>query len=320
MQKLLFLAGLGASICGGAVPAAADLVPTEDGWKLVFSDEFTGTTLDDSKWHAYQDCWGGNNKERECYTRRADNVSVHDGVLDLTARFETATGPSLSEDTRIPGVEPPPATKPFTSGKVSTKGKFTLTYGRVEVRAKSPVGQGVWPAIWMLPEQDLYGPWPGSGEIDIMEAVNLGVKCGSCFGGIENNIYGTIHYGSNMHHQWQQKAFKLPKGSEGDWHTYRVDWSPDSIDWFVDDQKYYGVKLANWRDTLQKGTTPVASLRKAPFDRPFHLILNLAIGGLWPESHDQGGVALQDFPKSLMVDWVHIYQCGGDAPGGGSCK
>lgn len=311
MQKLLFLAGLGALICGGAVPAAADPVPTDDGWKLVFSDEFTGNTLDDSKWHAYQDCWGGGNQERECYTRRADNVSVHDGALDLTAKFETATGPSLSEDLRAPGVEPAPATKPFTSGKVSTKGKFTLTYGRIEVRAKSPTGQGVWPAIWLLPAQDLYGPWPGSGEIDVMEAVNLGVKCGSCVGGTENQIYGTIHYGSNMHHYQglsQQKAFALPKDSEGDWHTYRVDWNPDEIVWYVDGKDYSHVKLHNWRDPLQK-TKPAPALGNAPFDRPFYLILNLAIGGLWPESHDKGGVILSDFPKSLSVDWVHIYQC-----------
>ncbi len=318
MRTIRLLIGLGAALCCGLPWTAAAQTPPApaDGWRLVFSDEFDGATLDPAKWHAYQDCWGGGNMERECYTRRTDNVSVHDGALDLTAVFEKATGPSLSEDLRTPGVEPPPATKPFTSGKVSTKGKFTLTYGRVEVRAKLPTGQGTWPAIWLLPAQDLYGPWPGSGEIDVMEAVNLGVKCGSCVGGEENQIYGTLHYGSNMHHYQglsQQKAFALPKGSEGDWHTYRVDWAPDDVTWYVDGKVYSKIPLKNWRDPLQK-TKPALAIHYAPFDRPFYLILNLAIGGQWPESHDQGGVLLTDYPKHMQVDWVHIYQC--DRPTG----
>jgi len=313
MRTIGLWLGLGAALCGGLPSAATaqDSDPAAQGWKLVFADGFDGTALDPAKWHVYQDCWGGGNQERECYTARADNVSVHDGALNLVAQFEKATGPSLSEDLRDPKVEPPPATRPFTSGKVSTKGKFTLTYGRIEVRAKSPTGQGVWPAIWLLPVDDLYGPWPGSGEIDVMEAVNLGARCGSCAGGIENQIYGTIHYGSNMHHYqglFQQKAYALPKGSEGDWHTYRVDWSPEAITWYVDGKDYEHVRLHNWRDPLQK-VTPAPAIGNAPFDRPFYLILNLAIGGLWPESHDQGGVLLANFPKALSVDWVHIYQC-----------
>jgi beta-glucanase (GH16 family) len=314
MRKILGLIGLiAAAGCGGlsCSAAAQPADPASQGWKLVFSDGFDGAGLDPAKWHVYQDCWGGGNKERECYTRRADNVSVHDGTLDIAAQFERASGPSLSEDLRTPGVEPPPATKPFTSGKISTKGTFSLTYGRVEVRAKLPTGQGTWPAIWLLPNQDLYGPWPGSGEIDVMEAVNLGVKCGSCVGGVENQIYGTLHYGSNMHHYQglsQQKAFALPKGSEGDWHTFRVDWAPDDVTWYVDDRVYSKIMLKNWRDSLQKAT-PAPAIHNAPFDRPFYLILNLAIGGEWPESHDQGGVLLADYPKHMAVDWVHIYQC-----------
>ena len=315
VASLAALSGLGlvsAAHAADTPPAAS----TSDGWKLVFSDEFDGTTLDPTKWHAYQDCWGGNNQERECYTRRPANVAVHDGALDLTAAFEQATGPSLSEDTRTPGVEPLPATKPFTSGKVSTKGKFTMTYGRIEVRAKLPNGQGVWPAIWLLPEKDLYGPWPGSGEIDVMESVNLGVKCGSCLGGVENNIYGTLHYGSNMHHYHGmelQNQFALPKASVADWHTYRTDWNPDDVAWYVDGKLYARVKLKNWRDTLQKDV-PAPAVHNAPFDRPFYLILNLSIGGEWPESHDQGGVTLADYPKHMSIDWVHIYQC--DRPAG----
>lgn len=312
------IAVIAASLVAVCAPAAAQTpAPAADGgWTLVFADEFDGTALDPAKWHAYQDCWGGGNQERECYTRRTDNVAVHDGQLNLVAHYETATGPSLSEDLRKDGNPVPPATKPFTSGKISTKGKFTLTYGRVDVRAKLPTGQGMWPAIWLLPEKDLYGPWPGSGEIDVMEAVNLGVKCGSCEGGVENQIYGTIHYGSNMHHfggLYQQKAFQLPKGTEGEWHTYRVDWNPDDIVWYVDGKLYERVKLKNWRDPLQK-ERPAPAVRNAPFDRPYYLILNLAVGGQWPEGHDMGGVLLDAFPKTMAIDWVHIYQC--NAPAG----
>lgn len=322
MIKFWYLLGLGATICGGLTGAAAaqPLTLPADGWKLVFSDEFPGTQLDQSKWKVYQDCWGGGNQERECYTALPDNVSVHDGNLDLAARFEKATGPSLSADLQTPGVAPPPVTKPFTSGKISTQGKFSLTYGRVEVRAKLPAGQGVWPAIWLLPDQNLYGPWPGSGEIDVMEAVNLGVKCGSCAGGVENNIYGTLHYGSFMHHLFQQKGFQFSSGTEQDWHTYRIDWAADGMTWYIDGAKYHHVKLSNWRDTLQKGPRPAPSIKNAPFDRPFYLILNFSVGGLWPESHDQGGVILRDYPKSLLVDWVHVYQCDGETDSSGHCS
>lgn len=321
MRKLLFLVCLGISFCGGLAQVVAEQSsgPPASGWKLVFSDEFDGQQLDQTKWNVYEDCWGGGNQERECYTSRPENLSLHDGYLDLAARFEHASGPSLPLDLRVPGVEPPVASKPFTSAKISTLGRFSLTYGRVEVRARLPKGQGLWPAIWLLPQKDLYGPWPGSGEIDVMEAVNPGVGCSSCLGGVENNIYGTIHYGSNMHHQWQQKAVQIKKNSLGDWHTFQVDWGRDYIAWYVDGERYYRVKLANWRDTLQKSGEIAPAVANAPFDRPFFLIMNLAVGGLWPESHDQGGVALQGFPKTLGVDWVHIYRCEGVPDGAGGC-
>jgi beta-glucanase (GH16 family) len=307
-----------ATVPAAAQPASAPPPPPAGaaaggGWKLVFADEFEGAALDATKWTAYADCWGGGNDERECYTPRPDNVMVRNGALELTARFEQASGPALPVELRKAGENPGTATKPFTSGKVSTRGKFSFTYGRIEVRARAPLGQGVWPAIWLLPAEDHYGIWPGSGEIDVMEAVNLGVRCPSCPGGLENDIYGTLHYGSFMHHQMQQKGAQLPKGTEGDWHTYRVDWSRDAMDWYLDGRRYYHVRLANWRDTLQNGAKLDPAVDKAPFDRPFRLILNLAIGGTWPESHNQGGVVLQDYPKTFAIDWVHVFQCEGPA-------
>lgn len=322
MNKVLFSAFIGLLLPSGVGHAAGaeSTSPSSVGWKLVFSEEFDGQQLDKSKWTIYRDCWGGGNHERQCYTGRPENISVHDGVLDLSARLETATGPSLSAEMREPGVEPPPATKPFTSGKISTKGKFSLTYGRVEVRAKLPTGQGVWPAIWLLPDQFVYGEWPGSGEIDVMEAVNVGVKCADCPGGIQNNVYGTIHYGSVLHHQWQQQGAQLPKGTEADWHTYTIDWAPGRIKWYLDGREYNEIKLSNWRDKLQKSSTVIApSILNAPFDRPFYLLLNFAVGGQWPEGHDLGGVVLKDYPKSFSVDWVHIYQCDKTLTKDGDC-
>jgi beta-glucanase (GH16 family) len=323
MKKVLFTVLLGFSVFSGFAPAAGaeSATPASDGWKLVFSEEFDGQQLDKSKWTVYRDCWGGGNQERQCYTGRPENISVHDGVLELNARLETATGPSLSAELRQPGVEPPPVTKPFTSGKISTKGKFSFTYGRVEVRAKLPVGQGVWPAIWLLPDQFVYGEWPGSGEIDVMEAVNIGIHCADCPGGIQNNVYGTIHYGSVLHHQWQQKAAQLPKGTEADWHTYTIDWAPERIKWYLDGREYNEIKLSNWRDKLQKNASQIApSVLNAPFDRPFYLLLNFAVGGQWPEGHDLGGVVLTNFPKTFAVDWVHIYRCSGTLTKTGDCS
>ena len=302
------------------VPAQPMPATTSDGWTLAFDDEFNGNALDASKWTIYRDCWGGGNYERQCYTGRPENISVHDGALDLTARFETATGPALSADLRTPGVTPPSATKPFTSGKISTKGKFSFTYGRVEVRAKLPIGQGVWPAIWLLPENFVYGPWPASGEMDVMEAVNVGVHCVDCPGGVQNNIYGTIHYGGDQHHQWQQKGVQLSKNTEAEWHVYRMDWAPDRITWYLDGKEYNEIKLANWRPKLMQNKTEIApAIVNAPFDRPFHLILNFAVGGQWPEGHDLGGVALADYPKNFSIDWVHIYQCAATLTKAGEC-
>ncbi|WP_443747210.1 glycoside hydrolase family 16 protein [Asticcacaulis solisilvae] len=298
------LALLSALCLLGAHGAAAQTAQPSQ-WHLVFADEFDGTTLDATHWTPAQDCWGGGNQERQCYTRRPENVAVHDGMLELTARLEEVTGPALPADQRDPAKEIARATKPFSSGKIMTRGAFSFTYGRVDVRARLPQGQGVWPAIWMLPETDTYGPWPKSGELDILEAVNLGAKCSSCVGPVENDLYGTLHYDQ----PWEQSQAiaRLPAAALGDWHTYSVEWSADRITWLLDDKPYGSAKLANWAHAKPSGPG------LPPFDKPFYLILDLAVGGLWPESHDEGGVTLGGFPKSMQVDWVHVYSCDGDA-------
>jgi beta-glucanase (GH16 family) len=169
-----------------AAPAAAEPGP----WKPVWADEFDGDRLDLSKWSHAVDCGGGGNDERQCYVDSPDIVSVAGGVLRLKTVKRKTTG--LANPWA--GPVGPMKTGDYASGKVLTKGKVSWRYGRIEARARVPGGQGVWPAIWMMPETDAYGGWPRSGEIDILETVNLGAPCDGCEGGRENRLFGTIHF------------------------------------------------------------------------------------------------------------------------------
>ena len=194
--------------------------------------------------------------------------------------------------------------KPFSSAKLTTKGKADWKYGRIEARAKLPGGQGLWPAIWMLPAEETYGAWAASGEIDIVEAVNLGAECNKCPDGKENKIYGTVHFGG----EWPKNAYKgeetaLPETPDG-FHVFAVEWKEGEISWFVDDVKYSTLTSRSWRSSTQLGRKS----RHAPFDHPFYLILNVAVGGHLPEDKNEGGVNLEGFPKTMLVDWVRVYQ------------
>jgi beta-glucanase (GH16 family) len=166
-----------AALMLAAAPAAGD-------WKLVWADEFDGKAIDRKHWTLDEDCWGGGNNERQCYTDSARNAAIVDGKLVITALRETTSGPALPKAMRVGAAMPDvQATRDYTSARLSTRGKIAWRYGRIEVRAQLPQGQGTWPAIWMMPETYAYGPWPASGEIDILEAVNLGVPCAACAGG-----------------------------------------------------------------------------------------------------------------------------------------
>ncbi len=273
------------------------------GWQMIWSDEFAGEAIDREKWGFDIDCWGGGNNERQCYTDRLDNAAIDDGKLVITAHKEDSSGPALPLHMRGSADDPDAEKKqPFTSARLTTKGKAAWQYGRIDVRAKLPQGQGTWPAIWMMPEENSYGSWAASGEIDILEAVNLGVPCGSCPGGIENTILGTLHFGG----QWPDNELAsteiaLP-GSIDEFHTYSVIWEEGRIIWLVDG-KPFAVKLADqWSTT---GSTAAA----APFDRPFYLILNLAIGGKLPEERGVGGVSEKGFPKRMEIDFVRVWKC-----------
>lgn len=296
MKRLLAL--LLAAGCSVPVMAA------EDGWRLVWSDTFDGAEIDRTKWDFDVDCWGGGNGERQCYTDRASNAAIHDGKLVIMARKEAVTGPAFPSAQRSdPAKAKAQATREYSSARLVTRGKAAWTYGKVEVRAKLPQGQGTWPAIWMLPDDNHYGGWAASGEIDILEAVNLGVRCEACTGGVENRILGTLHFGglwpANVH---KGEETALPAPLDG-FHVFGLIWEQGRIRWTVDGKTYATQVSGDWNTTGSKESA-------APFDRPFHLLLNLAIGGGLAESRGTGGVDGRDYPKAMEIDWVRVWQCG----------
>jgi beta-glucanase (GH16 family) len=249
-------------------PAAA---PGEE-WTLVWSDEFDGAAIDPSKWEHEVNAEGGGNNELQYYTARAENSFVEGGQLVIRALQETYTGPE--------------GTREYTSARLRTKFKGDWLYGRFEIRARLPRGQGLWPAIWMLPTDWVYGGWAASGEIDIMELV----------GHEPNKVYGTLHYGGpwprNVH---SGSSYTLPAGAFSDaFHVFALEWEPREFRWYVDGLHYQTQN--DWR--TENAPYP------APFDRRFHLLLNLAVGGNWPGNPD----ATTEFPQEMRVDYVRVYQ------------
>ena len=317
--------------CGGSEGAPAPAVPvvvaspaptptptpapaaTSAGWTLVWADEFDGATVDPARWNLIADCWGGGNNERQCYTARPRNVGIENGALVITAHQENYTGNAWPAAWAASQADPnAQATRSFTSAKLTTQGNASWLYGRFEMRARLPQGQGTWPAFWMMPEEAHYGSWPLSGEIDIMETVNLGVVCPTCEAGGENSFLGTLHFGAlPPGNVYRNRETSFPAALDGQFHTYGVIWQPGRFTWTVDGVPFGSLVTGDW-------WTQASAAPQAPFDRPFHLILNLAIGGNWPESTALGGVATTGFPKRMEIDWVRVWQCGagGDTQGG----
>ena len=262
-MKFLLLLMVSAALVQAEAPA---------GWKLVWADEFDGKEIDFTKLSVEENGHGGGNGEMQFYVDRKENVRVEDGKLVIEARKEKfGSG----------GVE-----KEFTSGRVRTKRHASWLYGRIEVRAKLPQGRGVWPAIWMLPEKDVYGGWAASGEIDIMELV----------GHEPGTVHGTLHHGGswpkNVH---TGSPFKLKQGIfADDFDTFAIEWEMGAIRWYVYGELYQ--TQTQWSSA--GGKFP------APFDQPFHLLLNVAVGGGWPGPPDAATV----FPQRMTVDYVRVYQ------------
>ncbi len=235
-------------------------------WDLVWSDEFDYKGLPDPNRWGYEVGFVRND-ELQYYTEaRKENAYVQDGVLTITSRKEAYEGAG------------------YTSASVTTKETAAWTYGRIEVRAKLPRGIGMWPAIWSLGTNIDDVGWPACGEIDIMENVGFDPLM----------IHGTIHTAASEAADAATTGSSVPiPDVSKEFHVYAIEWFPDRIDFYVDDQRYY---------TYQNDGTGVNAW---PFDQPQYLILNAAIGGSWG---GQYGVDDSIFPQTYQIDYVRVYE------------
>jgi beta-glucanase (GH16 family) len=259
----------GCAIHGGdtPVPSAAEA----EGWSLVWADEFSSPGLPDStRWDYDVGGQGWGNNELQYYTeRRAENARVGGGHLIIEARHEAWLDSSQ-----------------YTSARLVTRGHANWRYGRFEIRARLPAGRGTWPAIWMLPwDWDLgNGSWPDNGEIDIIE--HVGYDPGV--------VHATVHTKAHNHIDGTQISRQIEiADAQSAFHTYALEWDAQHLTAYVDREPYF-------THTPGKGDWTVW-----PYDRPFYLILNIAVGGNW------GGVQGVDasvFPQRLEVDFVRVYQ------------
>jgi beta-glucanase (GH16 family) len=247
-----------------------DAPTTYAGYTLAWADEFTNTTLDGTAWtveggDGCPNVCGWGNNELEYYTGRPENLFFQDGKLLIEARKENFSG------------------KNYTSSKIVSRGKKVFKYGRVDIRAKLPKGKGIWPALWMLPQNNVFGGWPTSGEIDIMEYL----------GHETNKVYGTLHFGPGPGSTQISRSHTLSTTNFYDeFHVFSLEWKQDQIKIFVDGILY---------STVNKPDVGAATW---PFNEDFFFIFNLAVGGNWPGSPD----ASTYFPQWLIVDYVRVYQ------------
>lgn len=212
--------------------------------------------------------WGNN--ELQYYTDRPENVKVENGVLVLSARKESFEGSD------------------YTSARLVTKGLFEQKYGRFEARIKVPYGKGYWPAFWMLGDDCDQNPWPACGEIDIMEYL----------GDEPTKTFGTIHGPEFSGAQSISKEYSLENGRfDTDFHVFGIEWSPNRINWYVDDVLYLSLTPKDVEEETDGKGEWVFN------DRPFYMILNIAIGGNLPGNPTAETV----FPQSMIVDYVRVY-------------
>lgn len=248
-----------------------DSLAQDTDWELIWSDEFDSNELNTGKWSfqygtgAGDGLSGWGNAELQYYTDRPENVFVENGNLHIVAKEEDYGGMD------------------YTSARLRSINNGDWRYGRFEIRAKLPEGQGIWPAIWMMPTDNVYGGWPGSGEIDIMELI----------GHEPDIIYGTIHYGPP--HTFEGGSYTLPDGNfSDDFNTFALEWENGEMRWYINDQLFHSETA--WFSNGQG--------YPAPFDQRFHFIMNVAVGGNWPGSPD----ASTNFPQEMQVDYVRVYK------------
>jgi len=240
------------------------------GYTLAWSDEFAGPALNTTDWSFENGdgcpavCGWGNN-ELEYYTDRPQNLFFQDGKMIIEARKEAYAG------------------KNYTSSKILTRGKKTFKFGRFDIRAKLPKDKGIWPALWLLPQANIYGGWPKSGEIDLMEMI----------GHEPNRTYGTLHFGPGPGSTQLGRNFTLPSGIFNDeFHVFSLEWKQDQIKWLVDGVAYSTYTKADF------------GANNYPFNEDFFFIINMAVGGNWPGNPD----ASTYLPQWLIVDYIRVYQ------------
>jgi beta-glucanase (GH16 family) len=309
----MVLTGCGGSGGGGSSSSSSSSSSsTASDWTMVWSDEFDGDAIDSEKWSHEVNCWGGGNNELQCYTDSAENSFVQDGKLHLVAiHAPGTTGPATNQDD--PNFDPndTSGTGDYTSARLRTKNKGDWKYGRIEVNAKMPEGQGLWPAIWMLPTEWVYGGWPLSGEIDIFEAVNPNASGG-------NEVHGTLHYGLSWpNNRYSGATYEPAANIWEEFHTYAIEWEEGEIRWYVDDTHYATQTSDGWFTYYWGGQEVGYQLGEgaAPFDQTFHLLLNVAVGGNWPGAPDVN----TQFPQTMVVDYVRVYECSTGTEDGKGC-
>ncbi len=246
-----------ASCNGQADEAAVVAVKDSSGFELVWADEFNGNAVDTTNWNFETGGEGWGNHEQEYY--QSANASTENGNLIITGRREAA------------------GKNNFTSSRMTTKGKHEFLYGKMEARIKIPVGQGIWPAFWMLGANIDSLDWPACGEIDIMEHINK-----------DSLLYGTPHWDNNGH---VQKGDTL-KYTPSDYHVYGVEWDENRLQWFLDGNKFHELNISD------------SSASTEEFHRPFFLLLNMALGGDWP------GQVIDEtkLPAKMYIDYVRVYR------------
>ena len=248
------------------------LLSCGDQKELVWEDNFdTGSTLDTSRWNIVvgngcpELCGFGNN-ELQYYTGNPKNLRVTDGHLIIEAHKDSIENNG------------------YTSAKITTESKGDWQYGRIEVRAMLPRGRGTWPAVWMLPTLDRPLSWPADGEIDVME--HVGFRQGW--------VHGTLHTELFNGMNGKQKTDSVfVENADSTFHVYAIEWDEKGIDWYVDDKKYNSIR---WEEYPEE---------EWPFDKPFHLILNVAVGGNWGGKY---GVDDTIWPQEMAVEYVRVYQ------------
>jgi beta-glucanase (GH16 family) len=252
-------------------------------WVRVWADEFEGDRLDPAKWSREENGYGGGNQERQYYSADPKYAQVKDGHLHVSVYRE----PHTTVDGK---------TQPYTSARIRSLERGDWTYGRFEVRARVPGGEGIWPAVWMLPSSPRYGGWAASGEIDILESRGSAV----------HETLGTLHFGG----AWPKNrhlgdSYRFPEKNAAEaFHEYAIEWEADEIRWFVDGRKWQTRTSQEW------SSDAAPDQPRAPFDQPFHLIINLAVDGGFFNGTDQKAERLPDsaFPQVFQIDYVRVFQ------------